>query len=293
MASTDSQDASIVSAQLFSAEQAWHHIQVECLGVIDDIVDTLRAEGPYAYTISPNFDFDGNVPTQLIANTREGVGAAYTAMHERTNVTGMIALTEIRTDWYTYMCGIGSTKSLATGQTFDVPVSIIFPNHGGVGISGELIWRPTQPSRLGDDSNIPLAGEFEIYNLTESFLDAVRKGDIDALVEMSVPDVQTMVRDYVSEDGNVTVLHSAEELRSYLEAFYTKFAVRRVELLHRHLENWLAFTELHWEVELLTGPNRGSTATFRTAEQAEFGADRRITARIGHGTAVTVHNTHQ
>ncbi len=43
----------VVAAQLFSAEQAWHHITVERTGVVDDIVGTLRDDGPYAYTRAP------------------------------------------------------------------------------------------------------------------------------------------------------------------------------------------------------------------------------------------------
>jgi hypothetical protein len=286
--SLDQNDASsTVIAQLFSAEQTWHHIRVECTGVVDDIVETLSPEGPYAYTVNPVPTFDGSVPNQEIAYTREGIRKAYADLHEISMVTGLRATTEIRSDWYTFVCGIGDGQELATGQMHHTPVAIIFPNHGGVGISGELIWRPSQLARLGDGSDAPLAGAIEIYNLHEGLLGYLHRGDIEAIVGMSAPDVQTAVRDYVADDGTVNNLHSSDELRGYLERFYDRFAVRRLEFLHRHIESWLVFAELLWEVEFLTGPQIGTTTTFRTAEMAEFNTDRRITARIGHGTAMS------
>ena len=156
-----------------------------------------------------------------------------------------------------------------------------------MGISGELIWRPSQTRRLGDGSEAPLAGAMEVYDLHESFLGYLQRGDIEAIVGMSATDTQTAVRDYVADDGTVNNLHSSDELRGYLERFYSRFAVRRLEFLHRHIESWLAFAELLWEVEFVTGPKIGTTARFRTAEMAEFNADGRITARIGHGTAIS------
>ena len=185
------------------------------------------------------------------------------------------------------MSGIGDGQDLATGQMHHTPVAIIFPNHGGVGISGEMIWRPSQTRRLGDDSDAPLAGAIEIYNMHESFLGYLHRGEIEAIVDMSTPDTQTAVRDYVADNGTVNNLHSSDELRGYLERFYNRFAVRRLEFLHRHIDSWLVFAELLWEVEFLTGPEIGTTTTFRTAEMAEFNVDRRITARIGHGTALS------
>jgi hypothetical protein len=208
-------------------------------------------------------------------------------MHEVSTVCGLRATTEIRADWYTFACGIGDGQDLATGQMHHSPVAIIFPNHGGRGISGELIWRPSQPARLGDGNDAPLAGALEIYDLHESFLGYLHTGDIEAIVGMSAPDIQTAVRDYVADDGTVNNLHSADELRAYLERFYSRFAVRRLEFLHRHIDSWLVFAELFWQVEFLTGPETGTTTTFRTAEVAEFNADRRITVRIGHGTAIS------
>ncbi len=59
-----------------------YHVRVECKGVVDDIVETLSPEGPYAYTVSPVPTFDGSVPNQEIAYTREGIRKAYAEMHE-------------------------------------------------------------------------------------------------------------------------------------------------------------------------------------------------------------------
>ena len=126
--SLDQSDASpTVYAQLFSAEQMWHHIRVECTGVVDDIVETLSPEGPYAYTINPVPTSEGSVPNQEIAYTREGIRKAYTELHEISMVTGLRATTEIRSDWYSFVCGIGDGQELATGQMHHTPVAIIFP----------------------------------------------------------------------------------------------------------------------------------------------------------------------
>ena len=111
--SLDQSDASsTVFAQLFASEQTWHHIRVECTGVVDDIVETLSPDGPYAYTISPVPTSEGSVPNQEIAYTREGIRKAYTDLHEISMVTGLRAATEIRAT------GTRSCVELVTGRTW-------------------------------------------------------------------------------------------------------------------------------------------------------------------------------
>lgn len=282
----------VVAAQLFSAEQAWHHITVERTGVVDDIIGTLRDEGPYAYTRAPFRPGDGTIPHQVIETTKDGIADAYTVLHQHVEVLGIRPFTEIRTDWYTFLFGIGGAKSLATGESGGEPLGVLFPNHGQTGITGELFWSPTQPDRMGplhekDNSG----GRLAVLEVHERLVDHLRRADVEAVVGMTKPDVQTAVRDYTVETNSHTELHGADELRSHLERLYERFTVRNIEVLHRHVEDWLVFSELWWQVELRSGANAGRIATFRTAELSEVAADGRLTSRIGHGTALELNGS--
>jgi len=284
---SDAGVGSAVEAQLSAARQGWWHVEVECRGVADEIVETLSELGPpYAYTVVPEnvMAVDGAIPHQVIATTKEQIHAAYTEMHKIVQVNKLNALTEIRTDWYTFIEGIGESEFVENGEKFDSAHAVLFPTHGGVGISGELFWLPTQSTWLGDGSSDRWAERLPVLKIHERLVECLRTHNVDGVIALTRPNAQTCIRDYVEETGGLNELHSTDELRSYLDAFYDRFRVVSIDLLHRHISHWMMFAELLWTVELKSGPQTGERRQFRTAEHAEVAADGMITARIGHGT---------
>jgi len=288
---SDTSMGSSVEAQLFAARQGWWHVEVECRGIADEIVETLSDIGPpYAYTVVPEnvMNGDGSIPHQILATTKEQIHAAYTEMHKVVQVDALYPLTEIRSDWYIFIEGIGLSQFVENGEKFESPHAVLFPTHGGVGISGELFWLPSQSKWVGEGSPDRWSERLAVLKVHERFLECLRAGDIDGIIAMTRPNAQTCVRDYVAETGTLNELHSADELRSYLEAFYNKFRVVSIELLHRHASHWMMFAELLWTVELKDAPEGEGRRQFRTAEHAEVAVDGKITARIGHGTSLAL-----
>ena len=264
-----------------SGRVSWWHITSEYADVVDDIVETLAPEGPYAYSTYVQ-DPDGTaIPRVKIMTTREGIRQAYLNVHRYVAVREMRAIAEIRNDWYTFLYGVGYGLDKATGTISPTPTAVIFPTFGQLGITGELYWTRW---RQGDVvlGGGELANQQAILAIHDRFVGYLRNAAIDDIIALTEPGAQTAVRDYVNDTGTLVESHDATELSHYLELFYARFRVHEVELIHRYVANWFVFAELRWVVEEVAKP--GSVLTFDTAELMEIGPDGKVVARIGHGT---------
>jgi hypothetical protein len=76
-------------------------------------------------------------------------------------------------------------------------------------------------------------------------------------------------------------MDGARELRDYLTRFFARYTPVSVEVIQRHVGTWFAFAETRWKV---SPADDGAPLAFLVAEYAEIGSDRKIVARIGHGT---------
>jgi hypothetical protein len=91
------------------------------------------------------------------------------------------------------------------------------------------------------------------------------------------------VRNYVDDNGRLVELTGIDGHRDYFDAFFAKYDVRSVGLLHRVAQEWYLFGELRLEaVERATGTD----VAFHTAEIYAPGKDGCLIARIGYGTDV-------
>jgi hypothetical protein len=126
-----------------NGEITWEHIRAEYVDIVDDIIETLAPEGPYAYTVTAALADDGSIPEQKIMLTREQIRGAYQDMHRVSLVTGMEPAIEIRTDWYVFLYGMGAGLDKTVNQPSQHPVAIVFPTMGQSGITGEPFWRRT------------------------------------------------------------------------------------------------------------------------------------------------------
>jgi hypothetical protein len=271
--------------QVQTSETAWRHVHAEYVDVVDDILATLAPSGPYAYTVSPSVEEGKEIPTQRIVTTYDEIASTYRAMHRYAAVVAIRPVAQITGSWYTFISGMGRGRMKETGQESERPVIVLFPTMGSEGITGELFWGRTQRESLpGDPADGALAGRFAVSAVHEKLLDAYRKGDVDTIVATAHPEVQTGVRDYVAQTGTLVQLHTKQGLAEHLTSFYDHYAVRSIEVVNRHLDDWFFFHELRWTVEVLRGPDAGSVLRYHTAEYAEVSGAGLVVAHIGHGT---------
>ncbi|MGW0708479.1 hypothetical protein ACWD4G_21420 [Streptomyces sp. NPDC002643] len=268
-----------------SSTVAWKHVHAEYVDVVEDILATLAPSGPYAYTVVPVLEEGKQIPTQRIVATYEDIEGSYRAMHRYAAVVGIRPVAEINTSWYTFVSGSGRGRDKNTGAESERPIIVLFPTMGSEGITGELFWGRTQHDPLpGNPADGALAGRFAVAGVHDELLDAYRKADIDAIVARAHPEIQTGVRDYVAGAGTLTQLHTADELKAHLREFYAHCAVRAIEVVKQHFDDWFFFHELRWTVEVRKGADAGRVLRYHTAEYAEVSGEGLLVSHIGHGT---------
>lgn len=274
-------------AALHAAEQTMTHVGAEIVGLIPELMETLVDEGPYAYTIIPEVHPDGTVKLPILS-TADEIREVYTFIRGLSDLKSVEPLIELRGSWYSFH------EAVATGQikNADLPpreqVTLgLFPVSTGKGITGELVWMVWPRSALGSGVNPeeihtdPIQLRRETLALHEREVQALRDGDVDALLDCLNDGVASAVRDYVNDTGKLASLHGKDEHRAYYEAFFGKYAVESVDMLDRVVQDSYAFVELRFTV---TARDGSGTVTFHTAEFHVPGSDGRFIARIGHGT---------
>jgi hypothetical protein len=273
------------NAAVHAAEQAWIHMQAEYAGRVPELMATLTAEGPYAYTIIPEVHADGGIKLPIIV-TGEGIRQAYTLIRGASELICSEPLVEIRGTWYTFTEALNRGRLKGSDVTAESETVALFPSSTGKGITGELVWVRTPRSKLGRGPRTAVADVPEmqlrrrLLALHDRYVNALRAADIDGLLETMDDSVQAAVRDYVSDTGTLTSLDGKEAHRGYYRSLFNKFDVLSAELLDRVVQEWYVFAELRVTLR----QRGGGTVAFHTAEYFVPAHDGRFIARIGHGT---------
>ncbi len=283
------------AAALHSSEQAVAHMDAE-IACRDEsgftpLMDTLTPHGPWAWAIKPEIRSDGSLQVP-IATTREEIGEWYHMIRGHSDVIAFEPLIEVRGAWYTFMEGI-SVGCIPSTQTYgETETVLLLPVSTTTGITGELAWWRMDPSELGQ----PLTGTGETggdLNLRremlahhDRYLDALRAGDVEGMLEELSDGVQSAVRDYVDDSGTLTSLDGKSGYRDHYDRLLGRFEIRQVDLLYRVVQPWYLFAELRWTVAPVNGAEEGGTLAFHTADLFIPVADGRFIAQIGHGTDV-------
>ena len=277
-------------ASMHAAEETWTHIRAEVTaadGDYDKLMSTLRERGPYGYTIQPQINGDGTVNAPILT-TWDEIRVAYEQVRGRSDLLTSESLIELRGTWYVFQ------ESMSFGHVKGEPEPSsgshllgMFPVGKSAGITGELIW-PWVPRELLGKGTAPAVPETDpiqlrraLLALHEQYLEALARGDVDALVETMHEDVQSGVRDYVTESGALTQLVGKAANRDYYSAFSDKFEILRVDLLDRVVQDWYVFAEVRMTVRPRGG---GPILAFHIAEFYVAANDGRFFVRIGHGT---------
>jgi hypothetical protein len=273
------------NASVHAAEQAWIHMEAEYAGRVPELMQTLTPEGPYAYTIIPEVHADGGVKLPIIV-TAEGIRQAYTFIRGASDLLSSEPLVEIRGAWYTFTEGLNRGRRKGSEVVSEHETVALFPSATGKGITGELVWVRTPRSKLGRGpktaaTDIPeVQLRRRLLALHDRYVNALRAGDVDGLLDTMDDGVQAAVRDYINDTGTLTTLDGKEAHRGYYRSLFNKFDVVSVELLDRVSQEWYVFAELR----LTLRQRGGDTVAFHTAEYFVPANDGRFIARVGHGT---------
>jgi hypothetical protein len=279
------------NASRHATEQTYIHMESEIKGIIDPLMETLTPQGPYAYTILPEVRPDGSVHLPILT-TREEIEEAYLMVRGGSALFSVIPLTEIRGEWYTFQDNISAAELRATGERMEMQTLGIFPSGGGSGITGELIWVRVPRAALGArdakaaetrEEKEEMFVRQEVLFLHERYMEALRLGDVDAVLDTFNDAVASAVRDYVNDTGTLTTLEGKDAHRPYYEALFEKYDIQSVQALDRVAEEWFIFAELRMTVTPRGGASSGALS-FNTAEFFIPANDGRFIARIGHGT---------
>jgi hypothetical protein len=278
----------VADAGRHSAEQALIHIAGEIQGLVPELMDTLTPEGPYAYTVIPEVRPDGSVKLPVLT-TREEIHEVYELITGMRELLSVSALTEVRGEWYTFQDSISRTRRKPTGELGSGHTIALFPSGKGTGITGELVWlrKPREqlgtPGATGSGVTEEMLVREEVFQLHQQYMNALRRGDVDGVLEVLNDGIASAIRDYVNETGTLMMLEGKAAHRDYYEAFFAKYEMISVEPFDRIAETWYVFAELRFTVRLRS---TGEIRTFNTAEFHVPANDGRFIARVGHGTAL-------
>jgi hypothetical protein len=270
-----------------AAAQTRVHGHSETTGDMDVLMDSLAAEGPYAWMVMPQVLPDGGVRLPF-QTTRDEVHDMYEGIERMRSMLSVTPLTELRGEWYTFQDCISRSQNRATGRRGATQAIALFPSGPGPGLTGELCWVRTPRSALGD------LDATDIEQLDEPFLrenlladhdralEALRTADVDGLLAGLHPKVASVIAD-VAGDGGLVGLEGLDAHRAHLEAFFAAYEVRLVEPLDRVTEDWYLFAEVRVTVVAHDDPGAGELV-FHTADMLVPANDGRTIVRLGVAT---------
>jgi hypothetical protein len=281
-----------------AGEEAWIHMEAEFEGNIPRLMETLRSEGPYAYSILPIPTGDGGL-TMPIVTDYAGIEAAYKQVRGASKLHQSDPLVEIRTPWYAFHESVSHGTRFATGVRGETALCAMFPVSTDKGITGELLWVKFPMSMVGrgprgadgrhpDAAPLPADPALATQKLRQDliaqhdrFLAALRAADPKGMAETLNEAFEGAVRDYVDDTGTLVSLHGPEGQIAHYERFFKKYEIKRVDILYRVAQDWYVFNELRFELRRRDG---GGDVAFHTAEMFGAAYDGRFMSRVGHGT---------
>ena len=271
-----------------AARQGALHTIPEYDADVPAIMETLVPDGPYAWMIFPQV-VDG-VPRLPILTTREEVSKGYEMCWTMTRMLGIRNVIDLRGTWYVFAEQLSHNRSPGGQETRGELVTLLTTTSIDVpGINGEICWarkarselgtdRPAQPPAPLPDNQLRL----QLLDLHDRYIEALRAGDVDAMLAEMDEAVQSPVRDYVEDTGALIGLDGIAAHREHWTSFFAKYEVRLADVLDRVAQEWYLFAEVRLTVRERGG--QGRTLAFHTAEMFIPAHDGRVIARLGHGT---------
>jgi hypothetical protein len=273
-------------AAVHVGDETVEHNAAEVRGSVPGLLDTLAPSEPYGYMLSPEFQPDGSI-RMPIASTRDEVGAFYEVVRGRSDVLSEEPIIEVRGTWYAFWESVSTGRRKETGAVSEHPLAILSPVGADAGIDGEIIWPKLPFEMLGTGADAAYLDLEEsqrrraLRNMHDRELDALRHGDVDAILANLDDGVVSAVRGYVEDTGRMVELVGRDAHRDYYTAFFDKYDVRSVGLVHRVTQDWFHFAEIRIEVH---DKATDEQIAFHTAEIHSPGKNGLLVGRTGYGT---------
>jgi hypothetical protein len=280
-------DAGLLRASADAASharrQTQRHLEAEFTGDVARVMASLVPAGPYAYTSMGAIRPGAEGKQGLSAITaRQAVEDYYTRIHAETRTSEFVAITEVNAEWYTFYEGVATVRFNALGQTLDTTTLLLFPCGAGAGVIGEMVWERSLGGPEGDvDGN---AWRMELIRANDRFLAAMTAGDVGSILKEFTPEQESVVRDYVSDTGELVALAGIDGHRKWFESLLERYEIVAADVIRRISQLGYIFTETSFVARGRHGDQASRTIRFRTAEWFVPGPDGRIKARVGYGT---------
>jgi hypothetical protein len=277
-----------------AAKGGTDHVIAEQTGDVDLIVETLAPEGPYGYTIRQRLSEDGTLRVPILTS-RDEIFEEYKAVRGLSDILDHRAVVDIRGHWYLFHDVFNRSRLKSDGRIFESDSLVLCPVKGSSdGITGEIFWYRSPREALGrGDTYVMRDADRQTlvlrhWEMHETYLDSMRRGDVEGMVALTNASVQMAIRDYVADTGTLTQPETElgkerDTYRNYWTAFFDRFEVFSIDQLERVIEEWYVFAELRLTLRI---KETGETVAFNTAEFLVPAKDGLFIAHIGHGTDI-------
>ena len=187
------------------------------------------------------------------------------------------SLTDIRASWYLFQeAHPTAMRDVNTGEVSRVVEALtLFTMDGHEGINSEIVWL-----RM-DDVSLDAAARASQW---QAYLDALRGQDSAKLAGLMTPDVQGAVRDYVGAVPPFVAIHGRDEMRQHYERIFSRYELRRADVLQSRVGGWFVFYELLLTLRAREGADAGREFACRVAEYMPFDPAGFFQGRCGYGT---------
>jgi hypothetical protein len=269
-----------------AAEEGIRHVGFEIEGNVEKILTTLAPHGPYGFTVRQQMLPDGGLKMQ-VQTTFEEIREEYQITRDMCDVHSHTPLIDIRANWYLFQEVVNTSSLRGSDKINTNETLVLLPVARGGGITGEIFWYRVPPETLGRGPIPPgmptTPRELRLRNLAhhDHYLEALRKEDVEAMLNVMNDSVQLGVRDYVNETGTLTTPEDKSTYGAYWRDFFAKYEMQSVEILERVAQEWYLFAELRLT---LRRRESGALVAFHTAEFFVPAKDGLFIAQIGHGT---------
>lgn len=245
-----------------SIERGLRHVRAEQTNHLAEIMATVSAD-PYF----PLVDHDGQGGTilQLLTDT-ESVERYYAARHGSYEIVESRQIAAVTADFYTFRESVATLRPVGDvggvrgdGSLFQVNSAVLFPT-GEDGIGGELVWtrfpfgdivaeRVKRPAPLAGPEHLP-NDRLRSADAHDAYLDAWRRGDVDAMAADLAPDCRWQRRVRGLDHTRLISASGRDETRSALSSVGAHRPPTVVDVLNRVVTEWYVFCDLYLELEL-------------------------------------------
>jgi SnoaL-like domain len=264
-----------LAERIRSREIAESHFVVELSNDPDVILTSMKSYAPLLTTVV--VPGESGTARLVTCATPEEQRAFYAASRSQAHMTHVDLFTSIGGDWYGFVHGVVTSKVLATSEQYTAELVGLLPSTPDEDtVAGEIgLGWPMPGVKLGDGPGQVAHERVAAMRAHDAWLDALRRGDVQAIGDLYAQDAQAALRDPAS--GEIRCLEGREAIRRYYADLLGGTRVNSLDVVVRMVDRWFVFSEL---VARLDYPAKGEVIA-RLADVCVMGADNQILFHLG------------